>query len=68
MIKTLAQIRAPTFTAGLVLWRDTVIEAAPIILRKTGLVHGRPGKPNSHWWYHCEDIRTAQFTDVDPHG
>jgi hypothetical protein len=31
MIETLAQIRAPSFTAGLVLWDDTVIEAAPII-------------------------------------
>ena len=31
MIEILAQIRAPTFTAGLVLWGDAVVEAAPII-------------------------------------
>jgi hypothetical protein len=31
VIETLAQIRADHFTAGLVLWDDVVIEAAPII-------------------------------------
>lgn len=31
VIEILAQIRAPHFTAGLVLWDDKVIEAAPII-------------------------------------
>ncbi len=29
--EVLAQIRAPHFTAGVVLWDDKVIEAAPII-------------------------------------
>lgn len=32
MIETLAQITAPHFCAGIVLWDDTVIEAAPIVL------------------------------------
>lgn len=40
------------------------IDCAPAILMTTGLVHGRPSKPSSHWWYHCEDIRTYQFTDI----
>lgn len=31
MIEIVAQIKAPHFTAGLVLWDDKVIEAAPII-------------------------------------
>lgn len=31
MIETLAQIRGPTFTAGVVLWDDVVTEAAPIV-------------------------------------
>jgi hypothetical protein len=31
VIEILAQIRAPTFTAGLVLWSNAVVEAAPII-------------------------------------
>jgi hypothetical protein len=31
MIEILAQIRAPHFTAGIVLWDDVVVEAAPIV-------------------------------------
>lgn len=31
MIEILAQIKAPHFTAGVVLWDDKVVEAAPII-------------------------------------
>ncbi len=31
MIETLAQIEAPHFTAGIVLWDDVVVEAAPIV-------------------------------------
>jgi len=31
MKETLAQITAPGFCAGIVLWDDTVIEAAPIV-------------------------------------
>jgi hypothetical protein len=30
-IEVLAQIRGPTFTAGIVLWSDVVVEAAPIV-------------------------------------
>jgi len=31
LIELLAQVSAPHFTAGLVLWDDDVVEAAPII-------------------------------------
>lgn len=31
MIETLAQIKAPHFTAGIVLWDDVVVEAAPVV-------------------------------------
>lgn len=31
MIEILAQIRAPYFTAGVVLWDDVAVEAAPIV-------------------------------------
>jgi hypothetical protein len=27
---------------------------APHLLPETGLVHGRPGSPSSHFWYRCE--------------
>lgn len=37
MKELLASIRAPHFTAGVVLWDDKVVEAAPIVLyMKTG--------------------------------
>lgn len=31
MTEVLAQIKAPHFTAGIVLWDDIVVEAAPIV-------------------------------------
>jgi hypothetical protein len=31
MIETLAQIKGDKFTAGIVLWDDAVVEAAPIV-------------------------------------
>ena len=31
VIEILAQIKAPHFTAGIVLWDDEVVEAAPIV-------------------------------------
>lgn len=40
------------------------IAAAKRLLPHTGLVHGRPGKPDSHYWYFCEGIKTTQFTDI----
>ncbi len=40
------------------------VEAARLLLPHTGLVHGRPGKPDSHYWYRCDGIKTKQFTDV----
>lgn len=38
--------------------------AAALLLPPTGLIHGRPGKPSSHYWYTCEGIKTTQYTDV----
>lgn len=44
------------------------IEAARLLLPNTGLVHGRPGKPDSHYWFISEDAKTSQFTDVKDAG
>jgi hypothetical protein len=38
--------------------------AAKMLLPATGLIHGRPGKPDSHYWYICAGIKTTQFTDI----
>jgi hypothetical protein len=37
---------------------------APFFLPDTQLIHGRPGKPDSHWWYVCEGIKTRQYTGL----
>jgi len=40
------------------------VAAAKILLPNTGLIHGRPGKPDSHYWFLCDGIKTSQFTDI----
>jgi hypothetical protein len=40
------------------------VAAAKLLLPSTGLIHGRPGKPDSHYWFICSEIRTTQFTDI----
>jgi putative DNA primase/helicase len=40
------------------------VEAARHLLPTTGRVHGRPGKPESHYWFRSEGATTCQFTDV----
>jgi hypothetical protein len=40
------------------------IIAAKFIMPQTGHVHGRPSKPDSHYWFICPDIKTTQFTDI----
>jgi putative DNA primase/helicase len=40
------------------------VAAAARLMPDTPLVHGRPGKPLSHFWVICEDAKTTQFTDV----
>lgn len=40
------------------------VQAAKALLPATGLIHGRPGKPDSHYWFICDGIKTTQFTDV----
>lgn len=32
------------------------IEAAKYLLPDTGLIHGRSGKPSSHWWYRSQGL------------
>jgi hypothetical protein len=40
---------------------------APFLLPPTGMVHGREGKPASHWWYKVEqNQRSKQFKDGNP--
>jgi hypothetical protein len=40
------------------------IQAAKLLLPNTGLIHGRPGKPDSHYWFLCDGIKTHQFKDI----
>lgn len=40
------------------------IVCARMLLPATGLTHGRPSKPDSHYWFICEKIKTTQFTDI----
>jgi hypothetical protein len=44
------------------------VEAAKLLLPATGLIHGRPSKPFSHYWFVCKDIKTTQFTDTKANG
>ncbi|MBI4553520.1 MAG: AAA family ATPase [Candidatus Latescibacteria bacterium] len=42
------------------------INAAPWFLPPTDMIHGRPGKPRSHWWYQVPSgLVTIQFRDID---
>lgn len=40
------------------------VQVAKLLLPITGLIHGRPGKSDSHYWFICDGAKTAQFTDV----
>lgn len=40
---------------------------APLFLPRTGLIHGRPSKPRSHWWYVCA-APPATIRRADPQG
>lgn len=44
------------------------VEAAKHLLPHTGLVHGRPGKPESHYWFVSDGTKTTQFSDVAKGG
>ncbi len=40
---------------------------APYLLPPTEMIHGREGKPASHWWYKVEQSqRSKQFKDQNP--
>lgn len=41
------------------------VRAGQVLLFETGLCHGRPGKPQSHWWYLCPGTKTESFKDID---
>lgn len=42
------------------------IFVAPHFLPATGRIHGRPSKPNSHYWYQCKSSpKPEKFNDVD---
>lgn len=42
------------------------IRLAPVFLRATAMRHGRPSKPNSHWFYRCDPPPCpAKFTAPD---
>lgn len=42
------------------------VVAADLLLPPTGMIHGRSGKPHSHWWYRVPTPapRTTKFHDV----
>ena len=40
------------------------VKIAPSFLPPTKLIHGRPGKLTSHYWYHCVGAKTRKFQDV----
>lgn len=40
------------------------VEAGKLLLPATGLVHGRPGKPDSHYWYLCPNAKSFVWKDV----
>lgn len=42
---------------------DEAVALAPEFLPPTGAKSGRPGKPDSHWWYVCEGAKTRQHRD-----
>lgn len=37
------------------------VEAARELLPPTGMIHGRPGKPTSHYWYIAPGVKTKKF-------
>lgn len=41
--------------------RDEALDLAPAILPATPLVHGRAGRPWSHWWYLSVDAQNLAF-------
>lgn len=47
---------------------DEALEVAPALLPFTPMVHGRQGRPWSHWWYVCPGVATAQCRGPDGLG
>lgn len=40
------------------------VAAARLLLPTTGLIHGRPSKMDSHYWYECRGAKTTQFSNI----
>lgn len=60
-------------SAGLVdvdLDAPEAVEIGPLYLPDTGMIHGRPSKPRSHWWYICDPVpaNTRRRKDADGTG
>lgn len=41
------------------------VRAGQALLPLTGLIHGRPGKPSSHYWFTTPNAKSEQFKDLD---
>lgn len=41
------------------------VRSAGLLLPTTGLVHGRSGKPSSHYWYIAPNTESQQFKDIN---
>lgn len=40
------------------------VAAARLLLPTTELIHGRPSKLDSHYWYECKGAKTTQFSNI----
>jgi hypothetical protein len=47
---------------------ERAVAIAPLLLPQTGLIHGRPGKPDSHHWFISEGMKTTTFSDIKTNG
>lgn len=70
MIEVLAQIKAVHFTAGIVLWDDKVIEAAPIVgyMKKQKWTRDRVRDYCKTKGWKISIVHEMQRTDVDAQG
>ena len=43
------------------------VTIAGAFLPNTDRIHGRPGKPRSHWFYRAEGVKTRRYNDPQGH-
>ena len=42
------------------------VNVASAFLPETSMIHGRPSRPQSHWWYVCREIgKSRKWQDID---